>query len=543
VTDNLTTAWLADELRSRPFLSRAFATSTGRAAAVDAAAKRRVPDGVLATIREQNARLCPSSARDAHLDALAEAGTTCVVTGQQVGLFLGPLYTLYKAASAVAAAKALTAETGRPVVPVFWIQNEDHDFDEICRVAAPDIASDGLRWFDAAVDSTDLRCSVSERSWSGSVATACEALTDLLSGLPDADRTLAMFRDAYTPGVSPCGSFIPIVAELFADDGLVIVDPSDSALAALAAPIHRRAITEAHTIAEALAARVHALKNAGFRVQVHVRPGAPLSYYHPDGSDGPRMRITPCPEGWSLVGTDRVISTDTVIDDLERRPERFSTSALLRPILQDSWLPTVAYVGGPGELAYFGQLGPLYDAFGLPMPMPMLRGRFEVLDPRAARFLDALGLSPADLGATRNTLLAKVGSAGPGPSPADTLETELLAAITGHLAAARPNAEAVAGDLGKHFEKTERAMGDFARRLSDRYRRAIATQDGVSERRLDALLAWFRPDGAPQERLYGAPWFLARFGRETFMATLRDAIEPFSPGLRTLDFTGSGANV
>ncbi|MFT7580670.1 MAG: hypothetical protein ACI9MR_002343, partial [Myxococcota bacterium] len=68
-------------------------------------------------------------------------------------------------------------------------------------------------------------------------------------------------------------------------------------------------------------------------------------------------------------------------------------------------------------------------------------------------------------------------------------------------------------------------------------------QDGVSERRLDALLAWFRPDGAPQERLYGAPWFLARFGRETFMATLRDAIEPFSPGLRTLDFTGSGANV
>ncbi len=540
MTRSLTSAWLSDEPAATALLPRAFASASLRARCVEAAVNRtfgdtpaRMDPVVLAAIRAQNAALTPSSSREQHLAALAQGGAACVVTGQQVGLFLGPLYTVYKAASAVAVARALSAETGRSVVPVFWLQNEDHDVDEIARVAVP-----GARlphWLKAETGPADPRCSIATLAWSNSVEGALASLEEAIAGQPFAAETIALMRGAYRPSVGPCASFRHVLAELFSADGLIIVDPSDPALARSAAPVHHRAVQRADAIASALQQRAAELSAADFKVMVHVREGAPLSFYHPDGPAGPRYRLAPHDGDWELVGAGTRVPRAVIERDAVDAPERFSTSALLRPILQDAWLPTAAVVGGPGELAYFGQLAPLYKAFDLPQPIAVLRARFEVVGPRSRRQLDALGLEPSQLATSRADLLAAVGGAR--SDAPDALEARLTSAITSILGAARPDIEQVGGNLPKHVDKTEQAMTDFAKRLCDRYRRALVAQDTVQAGRLDALLTWFRPDGAPQERIYGLPAMMARFGLTRFLEAVRGAIEPFDPSPRQLDLS------
>ncbi|TMQ06373.1 MAG: bacillithiol biosynthesis cysteine-adding enzyme BshC, partial [Deltaproteobacteria bacterium] len=310
----------------------------------------------------QNARLPASPARDAHLEAL-RTGAAAVVTGQQVGLFLGPLYTLYKAASAVVFARMLAARTGAPVVPVFWLQTEDHDLPEIASVTVPGRA--GATTLAVPVDAGNriaiAHCRLPPEI-DGCLDALAEALADGQAASPHAVAHVARLRRHYRPGARWADAFAGVLAELFAPEGLVMIDPREPALAAAVAPVHARALAEAGPIAAALVANDAELERAGFATAVHVRPGAPLSFFHPAGPLGPRVRLEPVPgrpggdDAFAEVGGGAVHSRAELLAALAADPLRFSTSALLRPIAQDTLLPTAAYVGGPAEVGYFAQL-------------------------------------------------------------------------------------------------------------------------------------------------------------------------------------------
>lgn len=540
VASSFSASWLRGDPRALEFLSDRFRHQAARADAVAAAASRPLAPALHEVLVARNARLAPSPARERNLELLARPGTTAVVTGQQVGLFLGPLYTVYKAASAIADARALAEETGRPCVPVFWLQTEDHDLPEIDHCFSPRSAGGSLRVALELPDAATSRVPVAHHHLGPGVTGALAALRAELGGNPHADEHLGLLERAYRPEATLVDAFAGVLSALFADEGLVFLDPRDPRLAPLAAPIHRRAIEEAEAISGKLAERGHALANAGFSEQVHIRPGSPLSFFSPGGPEGPRYRLDPgsAPGTWNLVGHPEGASVTTaeLLSWLDREPLRFTTSALLRPILQDTWLPTAAYVGGPGEIAYFAQLAPLHAHVGLPMPLIVPRARFRVIDDRARRLLDKLGLSPDDAAAPRDELLARLAArdAGEGFEPPEAVEARLLSTFASELARLGERMAAVDPTFAQAISRTDKTVRRGVSRLVARYGRSITQRDQVTLERVDRLRDYLAPDGAPQERIHGLPYYASRLGSRAFIRLVLEACEPFSGSLKDL---------
>ena len=518
-----TPAWLADDPRATQLLPRRFAHAAGRAAAVRQAADRRADPAVLAAVEVR------SEAQRVHREALARAGSTCVVTGQQAGLFGGPLYTVHKAAAAIVNARALEQETGIPCVPVFWLQDEDHDFAEIASAHVLG-ADDRVATFTVEEAPGDADRSIFARTLGPSVVDALEGLRDHLGDLPHAGGVLERLSQAYTPERSPSAAFAELVHDLFADHGLLVVDPA--ALPGPAEAFHLRAFEAAEAWSAVLEARSRALDQAGFRVQIHVRPAAPLSFVHPEGREGPRYRVEPTDEPGQLrlCGTPRTLPADRAASG------PFSTSALLRPLLQDTWLPTAAYVGGPGEIAYFAQLPPLYEAAGVPMPLIVPRASFRVVDTVSRRLLGQLGLSPEALTQPSDALLAKVAAALPSGAPSpEQLEASLVQAVTEVLQGFQGPAGELDPGLAKSVRKTMSTMNGAATKLVERYRRTLSRHDEVTMDRLTRVQHRLAPHGAPAERVHSWPSVAARYGVAGYVQRVLDAVVPFDGTLRDLD--------
>jgi bacillithiol biosynthesis cysteine-adding enzyme BshC len=544
-TDSFSAAWLAGEGRALALLPDAYRHPAARAAAAAAAAARplrpEVHAALVACDRDLHAGLAPAPARARNLARLAEPGSVAVVTGQQVGLFLGPLYTVYKAASAVADARALEAETGRPCVPVFWLQTEDHDLPEVdhCLVARASGGGAPLRLSLGLEAAAASRVPVAGVRLGEGVGAALAALEAEVGELPHAPEHLALLRDAYRAGATLPQAFVRVLSSLFAEEGLVVVDPRHPALLPLAAPVHARALAEADRLSAALAARSAALAAAGFAEQVRPREGSPLFFVSPEGEGGPRYRLEPQGEGrWALAGHPegaRVTSAQLEAW-LAREPGRFTTSALLRPLLQDSLLPTAAYVGGPGEVAYFAQVPPLHAAFGLPLPLVVPRGRFRVLEARTRALLEALRLTPAEACAPREALLARLAArdARAEDEPPAALEARLAAPLLAELARLEERFAQLEAGLPRALARTRGTVERAVSRLAGRYGRALATRDRVVVERVDRLQAALQPEGAPQERVHALATYACRHGGRAFVAQVLAACEPFSGALKEL---------
>jgi uncharacterized protein YllA (UPF0747 family) len=467
--------YLESGLQESPFFPAGLGAAPTRIERTRAAAARPVDAALIAALRAHN----EGAARRAHLDALARGAAT-VVTGQQVGLFLGPLYTFYKAATAVAVARALAAESGVPCVPVFWLATEDHDFAEIARCTVA-----GRR---LALPVDDARVSVAHRRLGPEVTALVDALGEAIADQPHAAEVRTLFAEHYVPGAPPARAFAAVLARLF--DELVLIDPRDPAVARLAAPVVRRAIADADELERLLAARGEALRAAGFDEQVRPRPGFTLAFVHPDGAEGPRHRL---PQG-------------------ARPPEdplQLSTSALLRPLVQDALLPTAAYVGGPAEIGYLAQVAPLYPRFDLRPPLVVPRARFRLIPPAARRLLETLGLTPAD--AERADLVARVAPPSPGAP-----DTSWLAELEARLAGC--------GAEPRDVARARRSFTHALERLARRQQHAAALHADTAAGRARRLQAWLFPDGQPQERVESLAWFAAHAGPATLTARVGAAI-------------------
>ena len=538
MSDPFTPAWLRAEPRATAFMPLGFRDPDARRRAVEEAARRPIAPAVHAAIAAQEARRPPSPARAAALARLAEPGAVAVVTGQQVGLALGPLYTLHKAAAVIATARALEAETGRPAVAVFWLQTEDHDVAEISSVGLPDASTGavGRVTLEDTLGPEAARVSVSERPLGPDIAATHHALAEQLAGLRYADETLDLLRRHYVPGATFGEAFAGVMAELFADAGLILVDPRDPALGAATAAVHARALAHAAPLAAALEARAAALTAAGFKVQVPIRPGAALSCFHPDGPAGPRYRLLIDGDGWSLAGRDGRVTADAIAEALADSPRAFSTTALLRPVLQDTLLPTAAYVGGPGELAYFAELAPVYALFERPMPLAVPRARFLVAGPTVRRLSEQLDLAPLAAGGPRDALLATLAErAGDAPSDPEIALAPVRDALTRASAALTRTTAPLDPGFERAAKKAEDAVSHQLDRLADRARRAAAEADQVRVSRLDRLRGLCWPDGAPQERVLGMPWFAAQHGPRALVDALVAAARPWHPDLVEVD--------
>ncbi|MFT3843081.1 MAG: bacillithiol biosynthesis cysteine-adding enzyme BshC [Myxococcaceae bacterium] len=508
-------SFIAGDAKAEPFLPRDFARKEKRIEAVKAAARRRAPPEVIAALSGPGA------------EVLAKGGAAAVITGQQVGLFLGPLYTIYKALTAVAAARALEAESGVRCVPVFWLQTEDHDFAEIDHCHTLD-----REWNEVSLKldgGPDSRQSVEHRQLPPQIDLLNGQLADALEGLPHATEVVELLRPHYQSGVSIAHAFKGVFERLMGKEGLTIFDPRRVEISKLTAPLHARAVRDAAAIGELLGRRANELTAAGFDCQIKVRGECPLSFFHPEGPHGPRYRLNRTEAGWSLAGREEsFFSTEHLLSSLEKDPLGFSTSALLRPIVQDTLFPTAAYVGGPGEISYFAQLPPLYRHFEVPMPVIAPRARFRLIDARTRRLLEEVKLVPSDIEAPRETLLHKVVHPVSGPTP-EAVQADVVAATEQVLQQLDSNPREEVRDA---LKRTRATIARAAGRLSHRYRRLIETNDHVATQRIDRLQRVLYPHGEPQERVLGFASFAAIAGIEPLKRALFAALDPFGTSIK-----------
>jgi bacillithiol synthase len=334
-------------------------------------------------LRAQNARFGSGEATARNLDLLAE-GAVAVVSGQQVGLFGGPAYSFYKALTAIQAAADLI-EKGVPAIPVFWMATEDHDVDEVRRVA----------WFnDGELLDFELPKPAEEGVPVGNVRLGAEIDELVRRAQPLLGQTFGdLLHETYTAEATYGSAFAGMFARIFAEHGLILLDPLDARLHRVAAPILRDALAQRDELNELLLKRGKELERAGYEVQVKVTSRSTLLF---SLEEGRRQVISAAAEG-EFAGGKKNMPRDAWLRWIEGAPEKFSPNALLRPVMQDFLLPTVAYFGGPSEIAYYAQTSVLYEKLLGRMPVLLPRADFTLVDPKGVRLLKKYDLEVEDV--------------------------------------------------------------------------------------------------------------------------------------------------
>jgi uncharacterized protein YllA (UPF0747 family) len=409
------------------------------------------------------------------------AGAVAVLTGQQPGLFTGPLYGVLKAITAIKLARALE-ERGVPAIPVFWIASEDHDQEEIRWAAVLDREGAPRRFqVDLAGDEA------APAGWTRYADTIQTVVAQLFECLPESEfipEIREMVEAAYVPGASPVDAFGRMVTRLFADSGLTPVDPLDPALKRLAEPALEEAVRRNDDIRAAVLRQNQALVEAGYHEQVRVGPDFTGLFTY---------------EG----GARRVLKPNQLASGL-----RLSPNVLLRPMTQDTIFPTVAYVGGPAEIAYFGQAVAVYRALGRSMPPVFPRIGATLVEARVARAFEAYGLEPSDAWQGRDFLAKKAGQTLAGAAAFDRVHDEVSATLE----SLRPTLAPVDPTLLGALDTSRQKMLHQVEALRTKYLHAEARRNQVMDRRLDTISHALYPDKKLQEREISVLSFVARYG-------------------------------
>lgn len=357
-------------------------------------------DAVADVLAEQNRHWGADADALAGVERLRRPDALAVVTGQQLGLFAGPLYTVYKALTSVRLAARTEVETGHPTVPVFWLADEDHDYDEVRTatfVEGADVRDVTYEPGLGARRPSVGRIVVEADAWHATRRALGAALPDG----PFRAEVLDAVDDAYRPGETLRDAVARLLARLV--PGVVLFSADDPRLKRLVAPLFPRELDSWADTFDALSSRSDALVAAGFHAQV---APAPLNLFWRDDA-GDRRPLDPVGQGIALRG-DAPEPADVWRARIEAAPERVSPNVVLRPLMQDVLLPTAAYVAGPGERAYFAQLGPVYERFGVPMPAIAPRLSLTLVEPGVGKVLDRYGLGVPDLRPPLHALHARL---------------------------------------------------------------------------------------------------------------------------------------
>jgi bacillithiol biosynthesis cysteine-adding enzyme BshC len=467
-------------------------------------AHQRATSEVAAVLRaQQERRNAPPEARQA-VERLAEAGTVAVVTGQQAGAFGGPMYTLLKAVTAIQLARRVADEHQVPVVPIFWVDAEDHDWEEIasCTVLDGNYHPRTVT-LDAPEGAGDLPVAALHID-----ARIDETLASLAAALPPTpftDTVLQQLREAYRPGAGVADAFARVIESALGRFGLVVFESSDPAAKPLASGVFARELRKPGTTAALAASAGRAMAALGHTPQVEPQPDQP-SVFHIDGSRKPVRR-----SGEAFVVGDTTIPASALIAEAEQTPEHFSPNVLLRPIVQDTLFPTVCYVGGPSEMAYLGQLGGVYAEFGIPMPLIYPRATATIVDSAAVRFLrkyavDLEELQPQDESALNRLLASQL------PQPVEQALREASEGIhlaMGRLADALPELDPT---LSGAARTTLGKMEHDLRALHSKIIHAAKKRDETLRRQFTRVQSQIFPLGTPQERVLSVTYFLNQYG-------------------------------
>jgi len=447
-------------------------------------------------------------------------GAAVVVTGQQVGLFGGPMFAIYKALTAVKMAEEASA-AGVDTVPVFWLATYDHDLAEVNHVSFP--GQDGMLQTLATSSHDVAGAPVSAVRLGEEIVPVVEQAATLL-GESEATQFLG---ETYRPGEGLGTAFAKLFARIFAEWGVIVLDASDGELHRIAEPIYRAAVERADELEAALQARGKALEAAGYHQQVKVTSSSVLMFTMHHGARTAIHRRGDGANAEFIIGgegTAEKLSQADLLNRVSSAPEQFSPNVLLRPIVEDYLLPTLAYTGGAAETAYFGQAGAVYEVL-LGRVTPIIpRFSATLVEPKMQRLLERHGIGVKDMFNGPEGLRQQLAANG--------LPEDLQAAFD----AAKKSLETNFATIKEKLTRLDRTLVDAAdtagskmqyqlERLFTQAARAEAQKGELVSRHAETLSQALYPDKGLQERGIGGLYFMARYGRD-LLSQLHDAIQP-----------------
>lgn len=469
----------------------------------------------------------------AALKHLSDPHALAVVTGQQAGFALGPIYVIYKALTALHFAKKISAKTGRPCVPIFWVASDDHDINEVAEIG----------WFDESgkfrKDQSATRAIPGAPAYGAviseeEVARLIHAVAADLpeeARVPFADALLAATKGGATFESQFTRQFLALFGRL----GIVPVVPRMGFLRRRGAALVEQEIARPRAASQLLARENERLRTEfGFET-IH-RTGDELNFFLECGAPGELRRCKLSWEGANIVLADprdgtSILSVEDLRAMVRDTPERFSPNAAMRPLIQDHALPTIAYVGGPAECAYHAQIGALYAEFGVTRPAIIPRASAVLIDKQTSRSLAKLRIDPAAAAACSHDELAAM-LAGDGGAELPPLGPLLEGALKVWSDAL--GEEAVDPQVAQGLTKTRENILFAAKKLEERAASARARREGTRESHVRRVMDAFFPGGAPQERGVNATFAIARSGGESVVEQMNAALAYDTPNTQPI---------
>ncbi|MFC9710343.1 bacillithiol biosynthesis cysteine-adding enzyme BshC [Paenibacillus sp. NPDC056933] len=481
-----------------------------RAEWLDQSENTRIPRQSLAEyLRIYNKRVNDHSAVHESITRLAEQGALVVTGGQQSGLLTGPLFVIYKAASVVAAAREAEKRLQRPVVPVFWIAGEDHDWDEVNHTYLPDASGDmakiKLQGRFAGRDSVSY-VHVEMDQW----MTVLNQVEQLLPDTMHKPGLMKLITEIHESSSNLSDAFARLISALFGSTGLVLMDAADPDLRRLEQPVFERLVRENEILRSAYADGAAKLEQAGYAMPAEVtEDGANLFYIH----EGARLLLM-LKDGLFSDRKGLVSFTEErLLQELTEHPEQFSNNVLTRPLMQDSILPVAAVILGQGEIAYWGLTREAFRQFGLQMPILLPRLSFTILEDVHRKHMEQYGLSFQDvqyhMEDRKKQWLAQQETFRVDEQFGRVQQafSDLYQPLLDQIAEIHPGLDRIGEtNVGKISEQIQY--------LQQQTHKAIKEKHNVSLRHWNGIQNSLFPMNKPQERVHNALFYLNRYGTE-----------------------------
>ncbi|MBX7169673.1 MAG: bacillithiol biosynthesis cysteine-adding enzyme BshC [Pyrinomonadaceae bacterium] len=443
-----------------------------------------------------------------NIKLLRQPDTVAVVSGQQAGLFTGPLYTIYKALSAVKLTECLRGR-GFNAVPVFWIATEDHDFLEVSNAFV--INKQGNL---AELRNEPKRCyenlPVGYVKLDDSIKETIEELFNELPRTEFTDELRQMVEKTWVSGVDYGGAFARMLTKIIGKYGIILLCPLDERLKKMAAPVYVNAIKRSDEIVTALRKRSEQLVSEGYHAQVLINEDYfPLFY---QAKNRTRHALKKTPEGtYKTKGIEGEFTLSELAELAENEPHRFSPSVVLRSVVQDYLLPTICYFGGAAEIAYFAQSGEVYRILERPVTTIFHRQSFSIIESRHAKTLEKFGLTLPDLFLGEEKLLPNIVEKYLAGDTAQVF-AEVEEKINAELSKLEQSLFKVDQTLGENSIRRRQKILHHLGTMRTKFHHAQVRKDETIKHQIETLFTALLPHKHLQERTLNVATLLNKYG-------------------------------
>ena len=465
---------------------------------------------LVSIIRDATHCLNPPEKTKDNIKKLASSESLVVFAGQQVGMLLGPMYTVIKALTAYKLASKLESELGRPVVPCFWMATDDHDFDEIRDVRLLNRAGDCLTVSYEPVSPAG-GAPMADVLLDGKITDLLTRVGENLLETEFTGHIKNLLESSYLPGKHLPEAFAVLFNQLMEDFGIVPIDPNYPGLKKIMVPVFRRGIEDHDGIFEHFERRSLEVIGTGYHRQVH-KTGESLNLFF---NEGGRRNVIVESNRFRLDDRDGIYTGEQLLEILDSAPEKFSPNVSLRPIAQCFAFPTVCQVVGPSEAAYFAQIQPLFDYLDVPWPVVKPRIFATIVEPHIQKIIDKLSLDFAFLyDDTEHEISRAIKEKFPPETQqkAESLRSEIEKPLL-DLIKSLKNSDSESGQAIEHTRKRiDHELNHLSKKLFAAHKKRHEAVKGQIYRAANFLF----PEGKFQERVLSPVYFANKFGPGIF---------------------------